>query len=62
MAEKMFNGFSVILNVENILNERQSKYGKTVVTTPDNRTPDFNPIYMPIDGIVANIAVWVKLR
>ncbi|VAX27896.1 hypothetical protein MNBD_IGNAVI01-2583, partial [hydrothermal vent metagenome] len=60
MFEKMFDGFSVILNIENILDERQTKYEKIVSEPYDN--PVFRPLYMPIDGVVANIAVWVKLQ
>ena len=60
MFEKMFKDFSVILNVENILDERQSKY-ENIVEPPFNN-PSFGNLYMPIDGIVANIAVWIKIR
>ncbi len=60
MFQKMFKNFSVILNVENLTNERQSKYGKVVF--PPYSNPDFSPLYMPLDGIVGNIALWIKLR
>ena len=60
MFDKIFKDFSVILNVENILDERQSKYDK-VILHPYN-DPTFSPLYMPIDGIVANIAIWIKIR
>ncbi|GBD91517.1 colicin I receptor precursor [bacterium BMS3Abin04] len=60
MFDKMFKNFSVILNVENILDERQSKYENIVL--PPYSNPTFSPLYMPIDGIVANIAVWIRLK
>jgi len=60
MFEKMFKNFSVILNVENILDERQSKYDKVVL--PPYNDPTFSQLYMPIDGIVANVAMWVRLK
>ena len=60
MFDKIFKDFSVILNVENILDERQSKY-ENIVEPPFNN-PTFSPLYMPIDGIVANIAIWIKIR
>ena len=60
MFEKMFKNFSIILNVENILDERQSKYDEIV--KPPYNNPSFSELYMPVDGIVANIALWVKVR
>ncbi len=59
MFEKYFSNFSVILNVENLTNERQSKYEKIVEGIVTN--PSFKDIYMPIDGIVGNIAVRIKI-
>ncbi len=59
MFEKMFDKFSLILNVENILDERQSKYETMVQPPLDN--PHFKDIYMPIDGRVANLVLWMKL-
>ena len=60
MFQKMFRHFSIIFNVENILNERQSKY-EPIVLSP-NQDPIFTPLYMPIDGIIANVAVWIRLQ
>ncbi len=60
MFKKMFNDFSVVLNVENLLDERQSKYEKIV--EGQNRSPNFKSLYMPIDGIVVNVAVRIKIR
>ncbi len=59
MFEKYFSNFSVILNVENLTDERQSKYEKIVEGVVTN--PSFKDIYMPIDGIVGNIAVRIKI-
>ena len=59
MFQKMFDNFSIILNIENILDERQTKYKNVVL--PPNNNPSFRPIYMPVDGRVANIALWIKL-
>ncbi len=61
MGERYFRNFSLILNVENILDERQSRYEKIVSFPNLPNTPRFRPLYMPLDGLVANLAVWVKL-
>jgi outer membrane receptor for ferrienterochelin and colicins len=59
MFEKYFSDFSVILNVENLTNERQSKYEKIVGGSVSD--PWFSYIYMPVDGIVGNIAIRLKI-
>lgn len=59
MFEKTFKKFALILNVENILDERQSKYEKMV--RPSAPYPQFKEIYMPIEGRVANLVLWIKL-
>ncbi len=60
MFEKFFNNSSVIINVENILDNRQSKYEKLVSGTDEY--PSFAQIYMPTEGIVANLAVRIKIK
>ena len=59
MFEKTFGKFSLIFNVENVLDERQSKYERLV--QPPLNHPRFNEIYMPIEGRVANVVLWLKL-
>ncbi len=59
MLEKMFQHVSIIGNVENLLDVRQTRY-ETMVNPPYD-TPDFQPVYMPLDGIVANLAVKYQL-
>jgi len=46
------------LIIENKPDERQSKYDEIV--KPPYNNPSFSELYMPVDGIVANIALWVK--
>ncbi len=58
MFEKIFKKCSLIFNIENVLDERQSKFEKMVELK--NGSPQFKEIYMPIDGRVMNLAVWVK--
>lgn len=45
MIEKIFSGFSVIGNIENIFNVKQSNWGSTV-NLPFNN-PTFNPVWAP---------------
>ena len=60
MAEKFFKHFSIIGNVENIFDVRQSKYEKIVMNP--NTNPTFKPVWAPLDGMVANIAFHLKLE
>ena len=59
MFEKKFKYFSLIFNVENLFDERQSKYEKIVHLT--NGDPNFADIYMPLEGRVANLVLWIKI-
>ena len=59
MFEKIFKKCSLIFNIENALDERQSRFEKMVELK--NGLPHFKEIYMPIDGRVMNIALWIKL-
>jgi len=59
MLEKKFPHFSIIFNVENLLDERQSHYENLVL--PPLTNPEFRTIYMPLEGRVANVALWARL-
>jgi outer membrane receptor for ferrienterochelin and colicins len=60
LGEKMFAPhFSVVLNVENFLDIRQTRFESVVLGTPT--TPTFRPLYAPLDGIVANVALKTTL-
>jgi len=60
MFEKSFNNFSVILNVENLLDKRQTRIENVVL--PPLSSPSFRPLFMPLDGMIANIALWFKFH
>ena len=60
MVEKLFKNFSITGNVENIFDFRQTKY-EQIVNQPYSN-PTFKPIYAPLDGVVANMAVELKLK
>ncbi len=59
MFQKYFEHFSVIANVENLFDVRQTKFEK--IYLPPVSDPTFKQIYAPLDGIVANIAVKIRL-
>ncbi len=60
LAEKIFAPhFSVVANVENLFDVRQTRF-EPVVTGPVDQ-PTFRPLYAPLDGIVANIALKITL-
>ncbi len=60
MFEKYFRHFSIIGNVENLFDERQTRHERVIVPPIDN--PAFKPIYEPLDGIVANVAIHFKIN
>lgn len=55
MVEKIVHHFSVLLNLENFTDTRQSRFGPLYSGTIQH--PVFNEIYGPLDGIVGNISV-----
>lgn len=59
MAEKKFGPkCSIVLNCENLLDERQSKYESLYTGSITN--PSFKPLWAPIDGRVVNMSVRFK--
>ena len=60
LGEKLFAPhFSVVLNVENFLDVRQTRFEPVVLGTVTQ--PAFRPLYAPLDGIVANVALKIIL-
>jgi iron complex outermembrane receptor protein len=58
-AQKTFGHFTIALNVENILDIRQTRY-ENIVSGPLNN-PIFKPLYAPLDGVVGNMVVKFSL-
>jgi iron complex outermembrane receptor protein len=54
-VQKTFGHFTLALNIENILNVRQTRY-ENIVSGPLNN-PVFNELYAPLDGIVGNVVL-----
>ena len=59
MLQLKFEPCTFVLNGENILDFRQTKYER-VVFPPYNR-PSFAPLWAPVDGRVINLSMLVKL-
>lgn len=59
MVEKKFKKGSLVLNCENLLDTRQSKY-EQIVTGPTNN-PTFKSVWAPIEGRVINLSYKISL-
>jgi iron complex outermembrane receptor protein len=59
MGEKIWNGFSVFINFENITDARQTRFDTIYTGSIDD--PVFRDIYAPLDGFVVNGGVRLKL-
>jgi outer membrane receptor for ferrienterochelin and colicins len=59
IIEKTFKHFSFIGNVENIFDVRQTRWGSIVI--PPYNNPIFKEIYAPLDGVLINVAIKVKI-
>ncbi|MDE3234305.1 MAG: TonB-dependent receptor plug domain-containing protein [Bacteroidota bacterium] len=59
MAEKLWEQFSVFVNLENLTNTRQTKFDTIYTGTISN--PVFRDIYAPLEGFVANGGIRLKL-
>lgn len=58
-VQKTISHFTIALNVENILDVRQTRY-ENIVSGPSNN-PQFNELYAPLDGIVGNVVLKLDL-
>ncbi len=54
-VQKRFGHFTIALNVENILDIRQTRYENIVSGSINN--PSFSELYAPLDGFVGNIVL-----
>ena len=59
MAEKLWERFSIFINFENFSDTRQSKFD--TIYTGSITSPVFRDIYAPVDGLVINGGIKVKL-
>lgn len=59
MIERKFKNTSIVLNCENLLDTRQSKF-ESIVTGP-TYSPVFKPIWAPLEGRVINLCMKLNL-
>jgi iron complex outermembrane receptor protein len=59
MIEKIWSGFSVFINFENITDTRQTRFDTIYTGSIDS--PSFRDIYAPLDGFVVNGGLKLKL-
>jgi outer membrane receptor for ferrienterochelin and colicins len=59
IAEKVVKRFTFVANVENLFDVRQTQYENVVI--PPYNNPSFRPLYAPLDGIVVNVAVKIRI-
>jgi len=59
MIERKFKKGSIVLNCENLLDTRQSKFEPTVTGTASN--PVFQPVWAPLEGRVLNLSLKLVL-
>ena len=59
LVQKMFKHLDIFLNAENLTDQRQTKWGSIYKGSLAN--PEFKDIYAPLDGIVVNAGIRIKL-
>lgn len=59
IAQKHYKQFIIILNCENLLDVRQTRFENIVI--PPTNAPSFREIYAPLNGRVFNIALRIKI-
>lgn len=59
LVQKMWKHLDVFINAENLTDQRQSKWGSIYTGTMAN--PVFKDIYTPLDGIVVNAGIRLKM-
>ena len=59
LIQKMWKHFDIFINGENLTDQRQSRWGSIYTGTVTN--PVFKDIYAPLDGVIVNVGVKVKV-
>jgi hypothetical protein len=60
-AQIIFRWFNVFINLENILDYRQTSFGPSVFPNPTFHQPRFSEVYAPLEGRVFNVGFKLKL-
>ncbi|PKP22445.1 MAG: hypothetical protein CVU05_03955 [Bacteroidetes bacterium HGW-Bacteroidetes-21] len=59
MIEKRLGNVSIVLNGENLLDFRQTRFESIMI--PPTNNPTFKTLWAPIDGRVINLSVVFKM-
>jgi outer membrane receptor for ferrienterochelin and colicins len=59
LVQKMWKHLDVFVNAENLTDQRQTKWGS--IYTGSIANPDFKDIYAPLEGVVVNAGIRIKL-
>jgi iron complex outermembrane receptor protein len=59
LVQKMWKHLDIFINAENLTDQRQTKWGSIYKGSLTN--PDFKDIYAPLDGVVVNAGIRIKL-
>lgn len=59
LVQKMWKHLDIFINGENLTDCRQSRW--STIYTGSITTPDFRDIYAPLDGVVINSGIRIKL-
>ncbi len=60
LAQKMWKHFSVFINVENLTDQRQTKWGS--IYQGNITRPVFTDVYAPLDGRIINAGIKIKVK
>ena len=59
LVQKMWQNFDVYINAENLTDQRQTRWGS--IYTGSITNPVFKDIYTPLEGVVVNAGIKIKL-
>jgi iron complex outermembrane receptor protein len=59
LVQKMWKHLDIFVNAENLTDRRQTKRGS--IYTGNITNPDFKDIYAPLDGVVVNAGIRIKI-
>jgi iron complex outermembrane receptor protein len=59
LVQKMWKHLDVFVNAENVTDRRQTRWGN--IYTGSITSPNFRDIYAPLDGVVVNAGIRIKL-
>ena len=59
LVQKMWKHLDIFINAENLTDQRQTRWGS--IYTGSTTSPSFTDIYAPLDGLVVNAGIRIKI-